>query len=100
MSRRLRVGVLGAGTVALAVVAVSLTAYAAGRPASTQAAPRAATPTPAPTLAPISSDKPVAVVAGQSISGASYAALVAQERAAASMQAQQQGSAAPDERQI
>jgi parvulin-like peptidyl-prolyl isomerase len=52
------------------------------------------------TPAPIPRNKPVALVAGQPISGAAYADLVARERVAAAAQAQQQGGSAPDERQI
>src|SRR5438552_12335827 len=109
MSRPLRVWALCAGAAALVAVAVSLTAYASATPPPRRAAapaatsrltPRTAPPTPVPTPAPIPRNKPVALVAGQPISGAAYADLVAQERVAAATQAQQQGVPAPDERRI
>jgi Flp pilus assembly protein CpaB len=43
-------------------------------------------------LVPIPYNKPIALVAGQPISGAADAALVARERAVAATQAQQQGA--------
>ena len=86
----------------LAAAAIFLAVYGSvTAPLSLAATPAAApTPTAAPAPAPIPLNKPVAIVAGQPISGAAYADLVAQERAGASIQAQQQGAAPPTERQI
>src|SRR5579872_5639720 len=109
MSRRFLAWVPRAGACAAIVTALSLTAYVgstlAPRPAPAAAAlPRATTGaptrTPVPTLEPIPRDKPVAIVAGNPISGADYADLVVQQLRAAAIQAQQQGGAAPNERQI
>lgn len=87
---------------ALVAVALSLTAFASAVPARPSAATAAATPAPTPTakLAPIPRNKPVAIVAGQPVSGAAYADLVLQQLKAATLQAQQQGAAPPNERQV
>lgn len=108
MSRRLRARAPRAcAGAALVAVALTLTAFAGVVPAHLAAAaalPQVAAATPVPTpaakLAPIPRNKPVAIVAGQPVSGAAYADLVLQQLKAATLQAQQQGAAPPDERQI
>lgn len=110
MSRRLRTwaprACVGA---ALVAAALSLTACVSDNPPPGLAAAPGATPaaattpaavTPVPTLAPIPRNKPVAIVAGKPVSGADYADLVQEQFAGATLQAQQQGGAPPDERQV
>ncbi len=99
MSRRLWARARGA-RVGAALVAAAITLIATGSMSAPLSLAAAPTATPAPTPGPIPRDKPVAIVAGQPISGAAYADLVAQERAGAAIAAQQQGAAPPTERQI
>lgn len=75
-------------------------AFSAPAPSPTAGLAVPTTP-PAPTAVPIPRDKPAAVVAGTSISGADYADAVAQVKKYVAQQMQQQpGAPPPSERQI